>query len=95
MRRFINITIIVLLLLTVLVLANPDKDDFINWAIKEVEENSESEIEEFLGGVLGRPLLSMSTSREDYLLFSLFRINKTNDQGIYLGLLKYIFIKIK
>lgn len=95
MRRLLNIFIIVLLLVVLLVVTNPTEEQFIDWAVKQAENNSDTKIGKLLGGVLGRPILKMSTTRKDYLLFSIFRIDKGNDQGIFLGFFKYIFIELK
>ena len=95
MRRLVNIFIIVLLLSILMVLTNPSERQFIDWAVKQAEKNTDTRIEKILGDFLGRPILQMSTIRKDYLLFSVFIIDKSEEQGIFIGLLKYIFIELK
>lgn len=95
MRRLVNIFIIVLLLLVLMVLTNPTENQFIDWAMKQAENNADSKIERIFGDVLGRPILQLSTTRSDYLAFSIFTIDKGNNQGIFLGFLRYIFIQLK
>ncbi|NLM96420.1 MAG: DUF4359 domain-containing protein, partial [Halanaerobiaceae bacterium] len=69
MRKFISIIIIILLLAVILVLTNPDKENFIDWAVKKAADSSDTEVEKFFGDVLGRPLLSATSTRENYIFF--------------------------
>src|SRR5690554_1973235 len=88
MRRLISIIIILLLLVVLLVMTNPDKENFIDWAVNKAVESSDSEVENFFGDVLGKPLLNATSSRKDYKLFSIFKIDTFNEERVYLGLLK-------
>ncbi len=95
MRRLVNIFIIVLLLVILMVLTNPTENQFIDWAMKQAENNADSKIERILGDVLGRPVLQLSTTTQDYLAFSVFTIDKGDNQGVFLGLFRYIFIQLR
>lgn len=95
MSRKGNIIIIVLLVAILLVVTNPTEQQFIDWALKKADNNAESKIEELLGNVIGRPVLQLSTTRKDFLLFSIFTVDKGDNHGIFLGLLKYIFIELR
>ncbi len=92
--RFLITVIIILLLVLGMVLTNPGKDDFINWAVEEFKENSDSGLEALLGGVIGKPVLTMATGQEDYYLFSVFTVEQTDGEAVFLGIFKQ-FIKIK
>jgi hypothetical protein len=92
--KFLTTIIIVLLLALAMAITNPGKDDFITWAVEEFKENSNSELEALLGGVLGRPVLTVATTREDYFIFSIFTVEQTDEAAIFLGVFKQ-FIKLK
>ncbi|HLV10588.1 MAG TPA: hypothetical protein VKY40_10285 [Halanaerobiales bacterium] len=86
--------IILLVLILALVLTNPEKEDFVDWAVEEIQEGSNSELEALLGGVLGRPVLTVATTRDDYYVISLYRVQKSDQEAVYLGIFKN-FLKIK
>ncbi len=94
MSRLVSIFIVVLLLVILMVLTNPTENQFIDWAVKQAENNADSKIERILGDVLGRSVLQLSTTRRDFLAFSIFTIDKGNAQGVFLGFLRYIFIQL-
>ncbi|MFP4661582.1 MAG: hypothetical protein ACLFPF_05275 [Halanaerobiales bacterium] len=94
MRKTISIIIVVLLIAILLILTNPSKDQFINWAMAQAENNANSEVERILGDVIGRSVLELSTSRNSYLLFSTFTIDKGDNQGVFLGIMRFVFIKL-
>ncbi|MFP4015774.1 MAG: hypothetical protein ACLFUI_01965 [Halanaerobiales bacterium] len=94
MRKNVNIIIIMLLVAILLILTNPTKDQFISWAVNQAENNADSEVERIFGDVIGRPVLEISTSRNSYLLFSIFTIDKGDNQGVFLGFMRYIFVKV-
>lgn len=95
LRNFFNMMIILLLVIILLVLTNPAEEQFIDWTMKEIKENSNSQLESLLGEMIGKPVLMMSTTRKDYLLFSVFILDHGKEKGVFVGFLKNIFFKIK
>ncbi|MFW6022409.1 MAG: hypothetical protein ACOCQW_02695 [Halanaerobiaceae bacterium] len=94
MKKTVNVLIVLLLVVILLVLTNPSEEDFLDWSMQQLEQESQSELEELLEGVIGRPVLQMATEKQDYLLFSIFTINKGGNSAVYIGFLRYIFIRI-
>lgn len=94
MKRFSNILIIVLLLLVLMALTNPGQEQFVDWAIEEWEAESETELERILGSTIGRPVLQAATNRDDYIFFSVFTVEQSDEDAVYLGLLRFIFFRI-
>ncbi|MFW6029987.1 MAG: hypothetical protein ACOCRO_06995 [Halanaerobiales bacterium] len=92
MQRAKNLLIIILLLAILMIITNPDQEDFINWAIEQ--EETDTALERKLGDVIKRPLLTLATSREDYILFSIFTIQETGEKTVYLGIFQNGFIRI-
>ena len=95
MNRYLRILLIIVLLAVILFISNPEKNHFIDWAVKKAERQSSSALESFLGGVVGRPLLNVATSRDNYYLFSIFRVEKGTEDSIFLGFFRYVFIQIR
>ncbi len=89
--KFLITIVLILLLALGMAMTNPDKDDFVNWAVEEFQENSDSGLEALLGGVIGRPVLTIATTREDYFIFSIYRVANTEEEAVFLGVFKKFF----
>lgn len=86
--------VIVLLVCLLLAVTNPTMDNFLNWAAEQVEEDANSDLEAFLGGMLAKPALQLSTERKDYIIFSIYIVEKPKEDSVILGIAKQ-FIRIK
>ncbi|MBW6458092.1 MAG: DUF4359 domain-containing protein [FCB group bacterium] len=86
--------IVVLLICILLIVTNPTKDNFYEWADKKAQKASISELEGVLARIIRSPLLRIATVRNDYVLFSIFTIKVEESKDVYLGILKQ-FIRIK
>ena len=94
MKRISSLLIIFLLLVILMILTNPSQDQFVNWALEQAEQNASSGLERIIGDVIGKPVLHLATSRENYLLFSTFTVQQGGENSVYIGLLRIIFFKI-
>jgi hypothetical protein len=83
--------IVLLLILIVLAVTNPNEDDFANYAIKQ---SSDSSFEGFLNE-LGGSVFKAITSSNDYVFFTVFTVNAVFEQKKYLGIGKVIFVPIR
>lgn len=91
MVKFMGIVIVILLVALAMILTNPDKESFVNWAAKEIEQNSTSALEEFLGGIIAKPVLYMATTRQDYRFFSIYSIEKQGKESQFMGIFNTFF----
>ncbi|MEJ6950785.1 hypothetical protein [Natronospora cellulosivora (SeqCode)] len=94
MKRVSNIIIILLLLAILLILTNPDEEHFVNWAITQMKEDADTELEKILGDIVASPMLRMLTNREDYIFFSIFTVREHGEESTYFGALYNMFFKI-
>ncbi|MFW5686691.1 MAG: hypothetical protein ACOCXL_00735 [Halanaerobium sp.] len=89
-----NNLIILIIILAVLILAavtNPSREDFVNWGVAEIRSEAESDIERIFGGAVAAPMLEMQTDVDDYVFFSVFTVQKSESEVIYLGLFGNFF----
>lgn len=75
-----------------MVITNPGKEDFVDWAM--TQEGSDTALERVLGDVIRGPILSLATSKEDYIIFSIFTVQEDGEKTVYLGAFQNIFIRI-
>lgn len=84
--------IILLLIIILLIITNPNEDHFISWIIEQ--ENASNQVEEILDEVVGRTMLQATTSRDSYLIFSVFSVQEADKEILYIGFLRKIFFRI-
>ncbi len=92
-----NVSWILIILLGLLVFAamsNPSKEQFLTWSLDQVKENAETEFEKLLGNTIARPLLDLTTTREDKVFYSIYSVEKTDTTIKYLGIFNN-FYKLK
>ncbi|NLJ83974.1 MAG: hypothetical protein GX336_03570 [Halanaerobiaceae bacterium] len=94
-KSSVKVLLVIVLLLLVLFVSNPEKNNFLDWAVRKATGPDSTELEEFFGGVVARPLLNVATTRENYYLFSIFRVTSGGEDSLYIGFLRYIFIQIR
>lgn len=93
-KNFLLLLIIVGIVI-VLVTTNPSKNEFIDWLSNQLNEKADSGIEKFVNKTIGKPIISLSTTRSDYTVFSLYHVKDIFETDvIYLGIFKQ-FIRIK
>ena len=91
MKKMAIKLIILLLVFLLLAFFNPSKEDFIDWAAEQLQRDTNSELEQFLGEVLARPIFKLATTRQDYFLLSIFWLDLNDQDIIYIGILKNFF----
>ncbi len=86
MKKILIITVIVMAVLLTAAVSNPSKEEFINWGVKEIQSEAESEIERIFGGAFAEPMLEMQTDVENNIFYSIFILKKSDRQIKYLGI---------
>ncbi|MBN2780926.1 MAG: hypothetical protein JXR21_03070 [Candidatus Marinimicrobia bacterium] len=86
--------ILLIILVLLLVMSNPSKDDFFEWVNNQMLEQSETTLEGVLTNLLATPILKSATLRKDYVVCSLYIIELNDEKDTYLGILKR-FVKIE
>jgi hypothetical protein len=86
--------IVLLLICILLIVTNPTKDNFYEWADRKAQKEGISELEGVLARIIRTPLLRIATIRNDYVLFSVFTVQFEENKDVYLGILKQ-FIRIE
>lgn len=87
-----KILLLVIILLVIFSLSNPKKADFVEYKMKTINEHEliGSELTSSLTKLIGEPLISATTKRKSFLVFSVFT---TSDNNKYFGFLKRFFIE--
>lgn len=96
--------LVLILVLVVMAITNPGKEDFSEYALKNVENSVGQEIGDGITRLVAQPVVESLTERNNYILFSVFSVPDltnteffTGDGGKtkkYIGLFKIIFVKL-
>jgi len=89
-----NLLIVIIILLMILISAavtNPSRDEFISWGINQIRSEAENELERVIGGAVAGPMLELQTESEDYVFFSIYRLEKSDNEIKYLGIYNNFF----
>jgi len=78
--------IIVLAILLTATVTNPTREEFINWGIAEIRGQADSDIERIFGGAVAAPMLEVQTTMKDYVFFTVFTVQKAEEEFNYLGI---------
>lgn len=94
-NNIVNNNKILLLIIIVLVMfsvSNPKKEDFVEYKVKSINEHEliGNEFTSGLTKLIGKPLISATTERKNFLIFSVYT---TSDNNQYIGFLKRYFIE--
>lgn len=71
-KIFWLVLIIIIGCALILIVSNPNKDEFIQWATVEMKGELELGYERVLGGVLIEATIDQSTDRQDLLFLSVY-----------------------
>ncbi|MGP3778686.1 hypothetical protein ACTWKD_07570 [Halanaerobium saccharolyticum] len=85
MRILMTVIIVLAILLTATV-TNPTREEFINWGIAEIRGQADSDIERIFGGAVAAPMLEVQTTMKDYVFFTVFTVQKAEEEFNYLGI---------
>jgi len=86
--------IVLVIILIVLIITNPGKENFYDWAGNRALQESASTLEGVMERIVKTPILRTATVRRDYVIFSVFIIEFEEEKDVYLGILRQ-FIKIR
>lgn len=82
------ILIIFLFIVVLLAVTNPQKTDYVNWAIERETNQSQDILSKGVINLLGKPLIEQFTVKEDYVLFSIYTTNFDGNGIKTIGILK-------
>jgi hypothetical protein len=83
--------IIVLAILLTATVTNPSREEFINWGIAEIRGQADNDIERIFGGAVAAPMLEVQTAMKDYVFFTVFTVQKAEEEYRYLGVFNTFF----
>ncbi|MCF8008769.1 MAG: DUF4359 domain-containing protein [Halanaerobiales bacterium] len=87
MKNFMIFLILIFIVATFLAITNPTKDDFISWGVEQIRAESETDFEKILGGVVGEQVLKINTTRINYVVFSIYKVDNDDDNARYIGII--------
>ena len=91
MKNFLIFLILILVAATFLAITNPTKDEFISWGVQEMQAESETDLEKIIEGVVGEQVLKVKSTRENYVIFSIFTVDSGEEDIRYIGILEQFF----
>lgn len=81
--------IILILLAIILIITNPTKQDYVDWAKQQVVNNSNTGFEKAIVYLIGDNILNDVTTTKNFVIFSLFETNIDETHNyITIGILK-------
>ena len=83
--------LITLVVIVVAIIMNPSKDDFYEWANNQSLQESNTVVEGAIKNLLISPLLKTVTVRNNYVIFSTFKIEVGESETVYLGAFNKFF----
>ena len=96
--------LVLILVLVVLAVTNPGKEEFSEYTVKNLENTIGQEIGDGITKLVAQPIVESLTERDNYIFFSVFSVPDlkntrffTGDGGAakkYIGLFKIIFVKL-
>ena len=103
-RKFRRGLIVVGLLLVALAVLNPGRDDFTDYAVKNLDDTLGSGFPDGISAIVARPMLNSFAERDNFIVFSVYSIpdikdGKTFIEDIqakkkYVGLFKRFFFEL-
>lgn len=79
--KLLIMIVVVGLLIILLAVTNPSRSEFAAWAVQRSEEDAHP-LTEVITSALGEPLIESRTTRQNYIIFSLFEYDDTVTVGI-------------
>ncbi|MFO7816019.1 MAG: DUF4359 domain-containing protein [Halanaerobiales bacterium] len=91
MKNLMIFLILIFVVATFLTITNPTEDQFINWGTEKMQSEAETDFEKALEGVVGEQILKLRTSRTNYVIFSIYSVESTDQNIKYLGIMSRFF----
>lgn len=83
MKKLIFLALIII----VLVLTNPAKDEYNSWLYEEIMSNSSNMIEKGINSLIfNEKVINSVTTSDDYIIFSIYRTEFNNDYIKFIGI---------
>jgi len=83
--------ILILVAATFLSITNPDKNDFLDWGVEQLQSDSQSDLEKIWEDVVGEQVLKAKTVRQNYVIFSIYEVDSGESVVKYLGIVDHFF----
>ena len=83
---------IILSIISILILScaftNPNKKEYINWAMESMQSNTTDILERGLVSFLGKTIISDTTTSKNYILFSIYKTEIDDEKLTTLAIFK-------
>jgi len=83
--------ILILVAATFLSITNPNKDDFLDWGVEQLQSDSQTDLEKIWEDVVGEQVLKAKTVRQNYVVFSIYEVDSKESVVRYLGIVDHFF----
>lgn len=67
--------------MVLMAVTNPGIDDYINWVTDQNRQDASNRFEELLASFVGEPMIRTATSRDNYVIFSIFQTDMPDVNG--------------
>ena len=67
--------LLILVIMILMAVTNPGMDDYVSWAANQSTEEASNQFEELLTRFVGEPMIRRATSRNNYVIFSIYETN--------------------
>lgn len=64
--------LLVLIIIILMAVTNPGINDYVIWISDQSSEEASSQLEEILTNLVGEPMVRRTTSRDNYVIFSIY-----------------------
>lgn len=88
-----KIILVVVLIIAIMYLANPTTDDFASWIRGEIMKEAQG-FELIIGARLTESLIKLATTRDDYLICSVYTLSIPGEQTRFIGFFKRLFFRL-
>ena len=67
--------LLILVIMILMAVTNPGLDDYVNWVADQSSEDATNQFEELLTRFVGEPMIRRATSRNNYVVLSIYETN--------------------
>jgi len=64
--------LLILVIMILMAVTNPGMDDYVSWVADQSSEDATSRFEELITSFVGEPMIRRATSRDNYVIFSIY-----------------------
>ncbi len=67
--------LLILIIMILMAVTNPGMDDYVSWVADQSSEEASNQFEELLTRFVGEPMIRGASSRNNYVIFSIYETN--------------------